>query len=223
MFMETHINKKTLKTIGIIVAAIVLFLGGIYTGKKTTPVKTITKIKYVEAEPIHDSIDKPVPVYIKEPVDVKGIIAQAVKDGIYQELFPEKIKEVKDTVYMTNEDTLKIIADWATKREYNETLFNSDTLGTFKFKADVQYNRLNNISYDFYPKQKVVTQTVYRTRTLLPYVGVGATTFPSATAEAGVFVNQSWGIAVDGHYYPNSELYEYMSKYDIGVKIMKMF
>ena len=223
MFIEQYISKKTLKTIGIVAAAIVLFLGGIFVGKKTTPVKTITKIEYEEAEPIHDSIDRPVPVYVKETVDVKAIIAQAVKDGVYQELFPERIKEVKDTVYMTSEDTLKLIADWATKREYDKILFSSDTLGIFRLKADVQYNRLNNIAYDFYPKQKVVTQTIYRTRTFLPYAGIGATTFPSATVEAGVFVNQSWGLALDGHYYPNSDLYEHMAKFDIGAKIIKMF
>lgn len=223
MIIEQYISKKTLKIIGIIAAAIVLFLGGIYVGKKTTPAKIITKIEYEDAEPIHDSIDRPVPVYIKEPIDVKNIIAQAVKDGVYQELFPEKIKEIRDTVYMTNEDTLKLIVDWASKRQYDKILFNNDTLGVFRLKADVQYNRLNNIAYDFYPKQKVVTNTVYKERKILPFVGVGGTTFPSVTAEAGLFVNQSWGLAIDGHYYINKQEYEYLPKYDMGVKIMKMF
>lgn len=219
--LKKYFTPKNMKLIGYVLGIVGIFLFGIYVGKKTTPVKKITKTIYVEAEPIHDSIDKPVPVYIKEPVDVAKIIAQAVKDGVYQELFPEKIKEIKDTVYMTSEDTLKLIADWATLREYKETLFDNDTLGTFKLNTSVQYNRLGTLYYDFVPKVKVVTNTEYRTRKILPYVGAGGTTFPSVTAEAGVFVNQSWGLSVDGHYYFNKN--EYVPKHDVGVKLLKMF
>lgn len=43
MFIEQYISKKTLKTIGIVAAAIVLFLGGIFIGKKTTPLKPLLK------------------------------------------------------------------------------------------------------------------------------------------------------------------------------------
>ena len=214
-------EKKTQNLIIAIVALVLMFLLGIYVGKKTTPIKTVTKVEYVEAEPIHDSIDKPVPFYIKTPVDTANLIAQCVKDGIFYELFPEKT--ILDTIYMDKTDSTKLMADWASERLYEQILFDVDTLGRMKINTSVQYNRLGTIYYDFTPVVKTVTNNVYIERKFLPFVGVGLSTFPSYNAEVGLFINRSWGFSVNGNYYPNKENYEYIPKYDLGIKVLKMF
>ena len=215
-------KRKPKIILRLLLAAILLFCGFLI-GRKVTPVKIVEKIEYKDAEPIHDTVDRPVPVEVQKPIDVKNIIAQAVKDGVYQELFPEKIVEVEKPILMTSEDTLKIVIDWATKREYNEVLFDNDTLGTFKLKTSVQYNRLGDLIYDFQPKQKVVTKTVYTQRKYIPYIGAGVSTFPAASAEFGMFFNQSWGLAIDSHYYPRNNLYDYIPRFDVGLKAVKVF
>lgn len=214
-------KQKLLKIIGIILGVAIIFIGGIYVGKKTTPIKTVTITKYEKGETIHDSIDKPVPVYIKQTIDTGKFIAQCVKDGVFYELFPEKIKY--DTLVLDKTDSTKIIADYSAKREYNETLFDSDTLGTMKIKTSVQYNRLGTINYSFTPVTKTVETTKYVERHILPFVGAGLSTFPSYGAEAGMFINKSWGFSVNGNYYPNYQNIQNLPKFDVSVKVLKMF
>ena len=218
--LEFIVNNK--KTILIIVSALLLFLLGIYVGKKTTPEKINTVIEYVEGEPIHDTLD-PIIIYEKAPIDTLKIIQQCVKDGIYAELFPEKIKYITDTLFFEKEDTTKILADWATLRQYDETLFDSDTLGVMKLKTYVQYNRLGNIVYDFTPMTKTVTNTVYKTRVFLPYIGAGLSRLPSYSLEGGFFIKQSWGFSLDVNYYPFANNLEGFPSIDYGIKILKMF
>ena len=86
-----------------------LFAGGFFTGRKAIPVKVVEKTIYEPIPPIHDSI--PYPVYIAEtvPVDPAKIIQQCVRDGVFTELFPERIlkdyrhfmsgRGYEDTVY----------------------------------------------------------------------------------------------------------------------------
>lgn len=225
-------DKKTIKLIAVIAGIIFALLLGIYIGKKTAPVKTITKTEYIQGETIRDSIPYPVPYKVTVPADTLKILQQCIKDGIYADLFPEKIKYVTDTVYFEKEDTTKILEDWATKREYERTLFDSDTLGTFKLNTTVQYNRISDLKYEFTPMIKTVTTTEYRVRKILPFVGAGVSgqfytnelpIMPSIDAEAGLFFKQSWGASVNARYYINNKQYEYMPKYDFGVKVLKAF
>ena len=211
-------DKKTL--IILLISFIVIFLVGLYVGKKTVPTKTVTVTKYIKGEPIHDTIP---PIIIKEtkPIDTLRILEQCIADGIYADLFPEKVKH--DTIYFEKEDTTKILEDWATIREYKEELFDSDTLGTMILRTSVQYNRLNTIYYDFTPIYKEITNTTYLSRKYLPYIGVGISSFPSYNAEVGLFFNQSFGLSINANYYPNKYNYEYIPKYDFGLKVLKMF
>ena len=200
-----------------------LFVGGFFTGTHAIPTKTIETVKYIQLDPIHDSIPYPVVVRETAPVDVNRIIQQSILDGVFAELFPDRDISHPDTVYIDKTDTTKIMADWATKREYEETLFDLDTLGTMKLKTSVQYNRLGALVYDYTPVQKVITRDNYVIRKLTPYVGAGVSTFPSVNAEAGLFLNQSWGLAFEGNYHLKAGQYENMPKYDVGVKVLKMF
>lgn len=215
--------KTSYKAIIAVALGASLFAGGFFTGRKTIPVKVVENTVYEKLPPIHDSI--PYPVYITEtvPVDPAKIIQQCVRDGVFTELFPERIRTIVDTVYLENSDTTRILADWATKRDYEETLFDRDTLGTMTIRTSVQYNRLGTVHYDFTPVRKLVTREIYTIRKALPFVGAGASTYPSVNAEAGLFWKQSWGLSVQGNYYLAPNRYADAPKYDFGVKVLKMF
>ena len=174
-----------------------LFGLGFYIGRKKDPdVITKTEIKYVELPPIHDSIPVPKPYKVIEPVDSMNIIMEAKMSGLLAELFPHE----KDTVYVTKADTAAVLKDWATERLYSETLFDSDTLGRFKFDAAVRYNRLTSFDYTFVPIQKQTETTIKTTRKFLPYLGGGMSTNGSIMAQGGVFFHQDAGFAVQYQY-----------------------
>ena len=225
--MSEVIQRNWWKIGGIAAIAILLFLSGLYIGKKHSTVIEKTITEYLPGEPIYDSIPYPVPYYVTEPVDTANLIAQCVKDGIYQELFPEKVIYLTDTTQFTKQDSTKIMIDWASKREYTETLFDIDTVGKCTIDATVQYNRIANLNYTFNPVYKQQTVYIESKREVLPFVGAGITTFPSANAEAGLFFNQSFGVAIQGNYYfnPNPKVPRSaeIPQYDVGLKFYKMF
>ena len=192
-------EKNWWKIAVIVIAALALFLGGFYIGRKRDPeVITKTEIKYVELPPIHDSIPKPVPYKVIEPVDSMNIIMEAKMSGLLAELFPVE----KDTVFITKADTAAVLKDWATERLYSETLFDSDTLGKFSFDAAVKYNRLASFDYTFVPVQKQTQTTIKTTRMFLPYLGAGMSLNGSIMAQGGMFFHQDAGFAVQYQYDP---------------------
>ena len=192
-------NKNWWK-IGVIIAAAILLFGlGFYIGKKREPEVIIkTETKYVELPPIHDSIPKPVPVYVKQPADSLNILLALIEEGKYEEYFPERVRD--SLIYVTKEDTAAVIRDWAAERVYKETLFDTDTLGRFAFDAKVQYNRLQNFDYTFTPVQKQTETTIRTVRTFLPYVGAGLDLSGSVMAQGGMFVKQNAGLAIQYRY-----------------------
>lgn len=223
--METNIKNNNLNwwKIGSIIAiAVLLFLSGLYIGRQHEKIITNTITEYVPLPPIHDTIP-PIIIKEKQPIDTANLIKQVVKDGIYQELFPEKIVYLTDTTQFSKSDSTAIMIDWATKKEYSATLFDSDTLGTCKINTFVQYNKLGNIDYTFTPVYKQETNYIQTKRKLIPFVGVGITTFPSATIETGLFINQSYGFSINGNYNYNPNKISEIHKFDIGLKIYKLF
>ena len=198
---ETNEKKKAnWWKIGVILAFVVAaFVGGFYLGAKREPEVIVKeKIKYVELPPIHDSIPKPVPVYIKQPADSLNILMALIEEGRYSELFPEKVRD--SLIYVTKEDTTAVIRDWVSERRYSETLFDSDTLGRFKFDAKVQYNRLQNFDYTFTPIQKQTETTIKTVRTFLPYAGAGLDLGGSIMVQGGAFIKQDAGFGIQYRY-----------------------
>ena len=188
-------NWWKIAVIGIV--ALLLFGLGFYLGRKKDPEVIIkTEIKYVELPPVHDTIDKPVPYKVIEPVDSLNIIMEAKMSGLLGELFPEK----KDTVYVTREDTAAVVKDWAMERLYSETLFDSDTLGKFTLNAAVRYNRLSNLDYTYSPVQKQTETITKTTRKFLPYVGAGFDTSMNIIGQGGMFFHQDAGFALQYRY-----------------------
>lgn len=152
--------------------------------------------EYITLPPIHDSIPKPVPYYVEAPIDTAKIIEQCVKDGLFQELWPDK------PVDPVNADTTAIMIDWATKRKYSETIFDVDTLGKCVVDAEVQYNRLKMVGYEFTPVQKVTTNTIYKENLFSPFVGVnGACALDGSRnfllgINGGAYFKDKYGVSV---------------------------
>lgn len=171
---------------------------GFYLGKQRDPeVIEKVKIKYITLPPVHDTIDKPVPYVVIEPTDTANVILECIKNGLYTELFPER---PGDTIYVTKEDSSAVIKDWATERKYVETLFDNDTLGKFVLDADVRYNRLMSVGYNYKPIQKETETQIKTKRTFLPYIGGGLTTKNAFIAQGGFFIHEDAGFAVQYQY-----------------------
>lgn len=81
-----------------------------------------------------------------------------VVDTVYKTIYKTSYREVVDTITEINRviipDTVKIIEDWTTKREY------STELNNFLIKSTIKYNRLEDISVKKHDK-------------VFPIVGVG--------------------------------------------------
>lgn len=194
-----HSKKYQLIFVG--VSVIIFGLFGFYLGRKTIKEpKPRTEIVYIKGETIIDSIPYPVPKYVVKPSDTADIIMACVRDGIYTELFPERV--VTEYIEISKKDTTDIIRDWGTKRMYSETLFDIDTVGKCVVDASVQYNRLSLLSYRYTPITKTVTITENRVKLFSPYVGFGmlikndfsAYTNLMPMFNAGFFIKEKYGI-----------------------------
>lgn len=192
-------TSKQWKILFHIFVIIGIFFSGFFVGRNTIEVKTETKIEYIKGDTIEKIINNPVPEYIEMPIDTIDIIKQCIKDGIYTELWPERI--VTEVVEITKEDTTKIMQDWATKRVYDETLFSNDSIGSCDVKAEVQYNRMRLLGYTYTPVVKREIETKYMVKTFSPFIGGGymnnlweENRDPSLLLTGGVFVKEKYGI-----------------------------
>lgn len=189
------------KILVIVIIILLLFGGGFLAGRKSVKIKTETIVEYVQLPPIHDTITQFKPKYI--PADTASIIETCIANGLYAELFPWK----HDTVF-TYRDTLLMLADWASRREYAETLFDIDTVGKLDINIGVQYNRMDTLSYVFTPIQKQTTVIVEKERIFEPFLGGGISVgidasknaTPGAGVQIGAFVKQNYGISLQYQY-----------------------
>ena len=196
---NTSMNKWKL-AFNIIVAIFLLILG-FFLGRKTIEPKTEIVTEYIQGEKITDTLfyPKPYKVYVKP--DTLSIIQQCIKDGIYKELWPEKV--VTEYIEVNKSDTTAIMNDWATKRYYSETLFNDEKQGSCAFNAEVQYNRLKMVDYTYTPVVQTITETKYTTKMFGPYVGISylenpwdEIKNPTIQLNGGVFIKETYGFQV---------------------------
>lgn len=169
---------------------LLLLGGGTFWGTKL--VKPIEQEPiYIQGEPVEIEVPYPVPVKVKEPCDTMDIIKDCVQNGKYAEFFPERIKD--SLVYIpTSKDTLAIVNDWGTERMYEETVYNSDSLGTAVVNATVKYNRLTYLNAEIIPVVKEVPYLI-EPKKISPFVGFGFTTDVSLLLQGGVFIKDDWG------------------------------
>ena len=195
------LSKKHKQLIVVGILCLLSVIVGFFLGRsKMKDPKPQIVTEYVQGPTIHDTINKPVPYNVILPIDTVGIIQQCVKDGIYIELFPTKI--ITEYIEVTKEDTSVIMKDWATTRQYSETLFDVDTLGKCDINAEVQYNRLKYLSYDYTPVIKTVTITETKVKFFSPFIGAGVALNPWRTQvmdpmagfSGGFFIKEKYGL-----------------------------
>lgn len=181
------------------IAVIGIFALGIFTGRRTVR----TEVEYIKGDTVTDTLFLPQPVEEKHPVDTLGIIEQCIADGIYSDLWPERRDTLlyRDTIYVpTAADTSAILSDWATRRFYSDTLFNSEESGYLDYCAEVQYNRLLNFSYRHIPVTKHVTEIKDGSKILSLFIGMGFSVNtggdknPMLLLNAGLFVKEKYGV-----------------------------
>lgn len=196
-------KEKKLQIICVIIGILIFSVIGFYLGRKTINSGTPkTEIVYIKGENITDSIPYPVPYEVIKPADTADIIRRCVRDGIYSELFPEKI--ITEYIEITKDDTTEIIRDWGTKRLYSEQIFDIDTVGQCTINASVQYNRLTLLSYSYIPVTKVTTITNTKVKLFSPYIGAGVLVNNDIsdymnlipTVSTGFFIKERYGINV---------------------------
>jgi hypothetical protein len=157
---------------------VLILLGiGFLLGRSTSGVKTTTKL----------------------------VPGKAITDTIYAQQLSPYHSEIpanpnlpikRDTIYLPGDsipyavvakvDTAKIIQNYITKNSYRKQLFDNDN-GKLTVSADVQYNLLQQMSYDFTPIQKVTT--IEKKRVFTPFL-VGSYS-----------TNKFIGAGIGGYYY----------------------
>ena len=169
---------------------------GFLSGRKTMTAKET--IKYIPGEAVRGNVNIPDPV-------------ESIPDN---PIFPTK----PDTVYIENVqyvfqvvDTAAIIADYIVQREYTPVLFDNPTAGKLSLSATVQYNKLENLRYEFFPIVKEVTK--YRERVWTPYVSGSINTFNQVGIGGGLFYHD---IGVDFSYI--RDLNENKTGYGVGLR-----
>lgn len=180
---------------------LVLLTTGFFIGRKTINTKTEIITEYIKGDTIRDTLYYPRPYKVIEPIDTLGILQQCIKDGIYKELWPERV--ITEYIEITKSDSTEIIKDWASKRYYSETLFEDDMKGYCKVNAEIQYNRLKLIGYEYTPVVKTVTETKYTVKMFSPFVGLSFMTNPwddvknpMLQINGGIFFKDKIGIQI---------------------------
>lgn len=179
--------------IAIILIVIALFWGfGFWLGRKHTKIITKTKIEYITNPKITGVIVKPQPIREIKPIDTLRIVEECIAKGIYSELFPKReiIKYVPD-----KSDSTAIMKDWATIREYQDTLYNNDTTGTFVLSSKVQYNRIERYAYEYTTVTKIVTNTERVVKGFSPFVGVGYISDGFGVVNGGFYIKEKYGFS----------------------------
>lgn len=169
----------------LLLMGILSLLLGLFVGTKLTKepeVKTVTEVRYIKGDTIVDS------VYVDRPVVVKPDTLDFLKACLEAGLVP------KDTVQLTIRDTIMVLNDWASKKHYEQTLWSTDTTGTCTVAVDLQYNNLQNLSYQYTPVYRQTSTVVVKQRLFQPYVGAGISTSKDWLVSAGAIFHQHYGV-----------------------------
>lgn len=67
---------------------------------------------------------------------------------------------IDSVVYVNKVDSFTILREYLTRRYYDETLFNIDTVGKCRITFQVYKNRASNLNYEFTPVYKIIEEKV---------------------------------------------------------------
>ena len=155
----------------IIALCVFIFIAGFAIGRKT--IEAVERIVYVKGDSITGTLTNLTPVSETIP---DNPVLPLLRDTIYL----DNIIYVHEVV-----DTAAIINDYITNREYAHILFDTPTLGKLSLFETVQYNKLSEVQYEFFPIYKEVT--VYKVPVWQPYFSASYSTFNVAGVGGGVF------------------------------------
>ena len=156
-------------------------LFGFIIGRATQSGKVVTEWK--EGAKTEGSIIPPEPVVIRVPDSIKYITVY--KERPADTTGPADIIASEPPPQIDTAASLAAtVKDWNLERTYAGTLFRSDTLGTLNYSAQVQYNTLTSLAWDYTPKVKNVT--VIKSPAFRPFVTVRANTFEQMSVAGGI-------------------------------------
>lgn len=169
-------TKRELILLLLIIASSILI--GFFIGKSNTKIETKTEIKYQTGPSIGNILTDFKPISIDIP---KLPYLLMWRDTIWLDSVRYEVQPV---------DSLKILKDWLSKRYYDLTLFDIDTIGKCNIKAETQYNQLKLLEYKFTPVNKVtnITNTIIPPKFEL-FGGVGLNTGNYYNAQIGFYKN----------------------------------
>lgn len=140
-----------------IIVGLLMLVIGFFVGRSMSEVKET--VRYVKGDTIHDTIptERLVPYEVLVPA---APLLPLVPDTFW--------KEGKPVYISLKVDTSAIISDYIKENKYRTELFNNDTEGSCIVEADIQYNKLKHLSYDYTPIQKETT--IEKKRAIVPFV-----------------------------------------------------
>lgn len=168
--------KTKYKYILVLSACIVCAVSGFFAGRSVSNV--ITDTKYIKGETIHRSIPKIelVPYAVTTPVLL------SYRDPVRKDSTGKAI--ITATPANIDSAMVATVKDWNLKRSYSKILFDNQ-YGKEDYKAVVQYNELQELSYNFTPITKETT--IEKLRTFTPFISASYSTFNIAGVGGGFY------------------------------------
>lgn len=172
------------KTIKILVVLIV-FAVGFYLGRLT--IETKEKIVYKQGKTVTGQLN-----YF-EPIELEGNLEDVPK------IFWKTDTIIKEnTIYLKQEiDTVKILADFLIKREYDFNVFDDEN-GTLDIKQTIQFNQLQDFNYTFTPIHKEIIRP--KERVFEPFASVSYSTLNYFGVGGGCFYHN---LGLEYNYWTN--------------------
>lgn len=166
------IKKLLLTSLPVLLCCLGIYYWGYSNGKSSVIPKT--EIQYIIGPSIQGSLTKLEPIKVDIP-SIPWLIQW--RDTVYN----------TDTTFLVNEvDSLAILQDYLTKREYNISIFDIDTIGTCSINAITYRNRLDVLSYTFSPVNKIYNK-FYKQSDFDIFGGIGVNTGNEFNAQFGFF------------------------------------
>ena len=162
------------------IIALVVFLAGFLAGRITVPYRTEVRYEKQAVQQgsyVHHQL---VPVKVESP----GLSVMPAVPLLYWAEGQDTVEIIREVEKEIKVDTLAVLSDYLLKRTYKETLFDNEQ-GRFDLTAEVQYNRMTALSYDYVPLKEIrttVSKPVWQ-----PYVGAGYATNRTLCIGGGVF------------------------------------
>ena len=162
----------------VLILFVLAFFIGYFWGKSKSEVveKEVEVVKYIPSDPIHDTIDNPVPYSV--------IVHDTVDNPIPT-------------------DTTELYEAWLNynaEKSYNLD-FSNDTIGEYSVDLSIQCNELKNVSSCIVPIQKVITNTkIVREIPTYQFYGMLGSDFNLKTSkiELGLDYKQKYMFSIAG-------------------------